>query len=532
MSQMAGDEYKLINERVGLIGAIALLVGTAMGMSIFIVPTQMAAQAGPSIILAILVSVIPMIFGVLLLLQLGGAIPVAGGIYVYASRLIGPFWGLIGVALPSFAVCAYLIFAAYGFAGYLTGTFFDPGVLSWLFTSLGAGSDGAAVFSRIVVHTLIVWALLGTFLVINYVGIQIVVRVQIALVCLLIAGLLTFIVGGLFAFEPSNLTPMFPDGDGEPFEENYTPFLLAVILLFIPFQGFTMIIEIGEELENPIKNIPRVLALGMALVTVIATALVIVLVAAVPWQDTVDPETGEAVDAGLIADSVGGSFLPDGAIIVISIAALIAAATTVNTLLTSYSRTIMRAARDEVIPPHFATLHDEHDTPYMAILALTVPTLVITPFVIGLDNLGRLDDAGVLTAGSVLAPVAETEMLDWLVVLIVTGIFFTFIMGAIALWRLPTVFPQRYEFSFYKLPLPVLRVVAIGNAITCVAFTLLVATTAPSALLVVLSWIVLSAVIHQWRIRRYAEDGVDLEAQMALLHKHERLDSGDDNGND
>ena len=90
-TNMPAEEYKLIDEQVGLWGAVALLVGTAIGMSIFVVPTQMAAVAGPSVTLAILASVVPMLLGVLLLLQLGGAIPVAGGIYVYGSRLVGPF---------------------------------------------------------------------------------------------------------------------------------------------------------------------------------------------------------------------------------------------------------------------------------------------------------------------------------------------------------------------------------------------------------------------------------------------------------
>ena len=101
---MAAEEFKLIDEQVGLWGAVALLVGTAIGMSIFVVPTQMAAEAGPSVILAILASVVPMLLGVLLLLQLGGAIPVAGGIYVYGSRLVGPFWGMLGVSVPVLAV--------------------------------------------------------------------------------------------------------------------------------------------------------------------------------------------------------------------------------------------------------------------------------------------------------------------------------------------------------------------------------------------------------------------------------------------
>ena len=101
------SDYKLISEQVGLWGAVALLVGTAVGMSIFLVPTQILARAGLSITVAILVSVVPMVFDVLGPLQLGGAIPVAGGAYVDASRLIGPYFGMLGVFIPVLAIWAY-----------------------------------------------------------------------------------------------------------------------------------------------------------------------------------------------------------------------------------------------------------------------------------------------------------------------------------------------------------------------------------------------------------------------------------------
>jgi len=236
------SEYKLITEEVGLWGAVALLVGTAVGMSIFLVPTQMLARAGPSITVAVLISVVPMVFGVLGLLQLGGAIPVAGGAYVYASRLIGPYFGMLGVFVPVLAIWAYLLFAALGFAEYLQ-VFHCP-VPNTTFG--GVGVVAAA------------WALLGGFLVLNYLGIQMVARVQLTLVGLLLVGLVMFVVVGLLELDTSRYGTLFPsegtaaDGTPAPFDDGgLAPFFLAVVLLYVPFQGFTMIVEIGEELKTP-----------------------------------------------------------------------------------------------------------------------------------------------------------------------------------------------------------------------------------------------------------------------------------------
>lgn len=485
---MAADEHKLIDERIGLWGAVALLVGTAIGMSIFVVPTQMAASAGPSITLAILASLVPMVLGVLLLLQLGGAIPVAGGVYVYGSRLVGPYWGLIGVTVPVLGVWSYLLFAALGFANYLDG----------LLASL-AGTT--------VPTTLAVWGLLGCFLVLNYVGIRIVTKVQIGLVLVFLAALLTFIVGVAPAVETANYQPLFP---AELYDGSLAPFLLAVVLLYIPFQGFGMIIEIGEELENPVRNIPRVLAIGMGIVTVVTVGVVVVLAGAVPWRETINPETGEAYAAGLTAVSEG--LLPTPAVLFVGVGALVAAATTVNTLYTSYSRTVMRAARDEVIPDVFADVHGRFDTPHRAILLLGAGPLLAAPLVPVVDR----------------TLLSHIDILDWLVVVVVSAIFIAFAVGGVALWNLPSVFPQRYEHSIYKLPMPVLKVVAVGNVLVSTAFTLLVAASAPSALLFLAVYIALVTLGYVYRIRAYADEDIDLKARMALLHKHERIGTPDE----
>jgi len=483
------SEYKLVTEQVGLWGAVALLVGTAVGMSVFVVPTQMLATAGPSIAVAVLVSVVPMALGVLGLLQLGGAIPVAGGAYVYTSRLVGPFFGMVGVFVPVLAIWAYLLFAALGFAEYLR-------FVAIHFTGATFGDAGVVV---------VVWLVLGGFLLLNYFGLQLVTRVQLVLVGVLVAGLVAFIVAGAFEVEAGNYADLFPDegtdtgGDPAPFAGgSLAPFFLAVVTLYVPFQGFTVVVEIGEELENPIENIPRVLAIGMGIVTVLSVAAVVVLAGVVPWQEArrvVDEGGGLALALAEFADGA-----PPGTAVLVAVAALVGAATTVNTLFTTYSRTIMRAGRDDVLPRGFATLHEEHATPYRAIALLGGPPLLLAPVVVAADGALAVD------------------VLDWLVTVVVTGIFVVFALLGVGLWRLPTVFPARYEHSFYRLPRPVLRVVAVGNSLVSVALVVLVGFSQPSALVLVLAWVGLAYVVYRYRLR---VDTGDLKERMRGLDSHE-----------
>ena len=482
-------EYKLINERVGMWGAVALLVGTAIGMSIFVVPTQMLVVAGPSITVAILISVIPMVLGVLGLLQLGGAIPVAGGAYVYASRLVGPFAGMLGVTVPVLAIWSYLLFAALGFANYLQFFALEFAVVPEVPT-LAA-----------------VWALLGAFLVLNYFGIRLVAQIQLALVAMLLLGILTFIGVGAFEVETSNYTPLFPSegtaADGEtaaPFADSIAPIFLAIVTLYIPFQGFTMIVEIGEEMENPIKNIPRVLAIGMTIVSILSIGVVFVLAGIIPWEEA--PVLFDAEERGGGLALALTEVAPTWAGAAVAIAALVGAATTINTLFTSYSRTIMRAARDDVLPPVFATLHDEYNTPFWAIGLLGVPPLVFAPAVIYVDGL------------------VAVAALDWLVAVVVTGIFSVFAFLGLAIWRLPKLFPDRYEHSFYRIPKPALKVVAIGNAVVSSLLALLVGLSQPSALALVLAWIALTYVFYRYRLRTHTGEG-SLKDSMKGLDTHE-----------
>lgn len=458
-------DSSLIDQDISLFKALMLLVGTALGMSIFIVPTQMLAQAGPSIIIAVLISVIPMIFAAAMLLQLSAAVPVAGGIYIYASRLVGPFWGLISlIVMPLITVWAYLLFAAIGFAQYL------PILVNFL---------PVAVDIPITVGALV---LLFTFILVNYFGIKTAANTQTIMVTLLLIGLFTFIVGGLTNFDSANFSPLFPSGEGEPFESNYGPFLLAVVLLYIPFQGFAMIIELGEEIDDPSKNIPYALIIGMGLVTILVLGLIAALVGSVPWEEAINPETGEPVEGGLATVMMEKS--PGWSIATIAIGALVAAATTVNAMITSFSRTLMAASRDNMLPKIFSELNKKYNTPSNAVLLIGVPPV-----------LGAL-------LHNTLNSLTPIDLLDWLVVIVVSGIFISFIISSLALWRLPKKFPKLYENAWYKFPKPVVKFLAVSNILISTAFMYMIARTAPTALLFLTMGTLVGIIIYKIQTKR------------------------------
>jgi basic amino acid/polyamine antiporter, APA family len=453
--------YKVVDRQIGLLGGVVLLVGTVIGMSVFLLPGALIGDAGPSIIAALLLTAAPMVFSVLLLLQLGGALPVAGGIYVYASRLVSPFWGVVTIWLVIPAIWAILLFTGIGFAQFATLLLpFD------------------------VAEPILVAAVLAVFILLNLRGVTLVTGIQLVMVVGILIGFAAFIIPGLFQIDTANYTPMFPAG--------VEPFLIAVVALYIPFQGYSMIIELGEELDDPIKNIPRVLLIGMALAVVLSLLLVVVFVGLDRWDILGAYEVGGVAQAGsdYLAPAVGA---------VVATAAILGAFTTLNALITSYSRTLMRAARDEVLSSKLAAIHPSTDVPHWAILTLTIPPLLLAPLE--------------------LPPVLLSVFLALII------LFGTFI-SAFALWNLPKRFPEAYEHSIYKLPMPVLKIAAVGAAVSSLAFWLIIFIQAVAIIVAILAIAISGYLYYLVRKRRYGRDGIDLDARLALLHSHEAGEAG------
>lgn len=464
-------EFKIIDKKIGLLGATALTVGNAVAITMFLLPAHLLGEgAGPSVALAAAVTAIPTVFSVLLMLQLGGSMPAAGGSYVYVSRLISPFWGFIlpWVSIP--AVWLGLIYTAYGFAEYIR--FFLP-------LSLELPLLATAVTIPMVSIEALIWASLIPFLFLNLFGIRFVTTIQFILVAVIIGGMLLFIAPGAAVIDTTNYTPMFPEG--------YGPFVVAAVSLFIGMYGFGLALNIGEEIENPIQNIPRVIALSTVIGVSLMIGIVIVAVGALHWTEWAGAEAGIAV--------VGMEFLPWWAAAIVAIAAVVGALTTINTIYVNFSRLVMRAARDEVIPPSFADVNDRFDSPNRAVLLIGVPAIVLVPVS--------------------PSPVVMSIVLS-------LALLLSIIFLALAAFQLPRVFPQRYEYSFYRLPKPVLYTAVAGGVLIPGVFWILLMTQMPLVGAAIIGWIAIGYPVYRYRIRRYEARGIDLETRMKQLHEHEQ----------
>jgi len=444
----------VLTERIGLSGVLALVVGNAISIPIFVLPGPLSGLAGPSVLLAALVAAIPASLVVLYNAQLGSAMPVAGGLYVYISRLTAPFWGfLVPFTLP-IVNWAGLLFTAIGFAEYTR--FFFP----------NAPQDA------------LVYGFLLFVLLINLVGIKTVARAQIVFVGFLFLSLLTFIVPGLFAIDPGNYTPAFPDGLGG--------FGLAIVALYYPYLGFGLVTELGEEIDDPGRTIPLALFVGIGIVSLFYVALIGVLVGAVPVSE-ISEEAAVAVAAT--------EFLPGYLANFVALGAIFAVASTVNTTLLVSSRTVMRAARDGILPSQLSRIHPRFGTPYVSILALGVPPLV-------------------------LAAVIEREVVAlsvFIALAVLTAMFFS----AIALWNLPREFPEHYANATLRLRRNRgLLVAVVGGLVVSAGLWIISLVQLPLAGLLLYSWFALGYLYYRFKIANQEGEG-DLYVRMVTLDDHE-----------
>src|SRR6266446_4220827 len=255
---------------LGPAAAMAMVVGHIIGTGVFLVPSAMARATGSAglVFLVWIVGGALSLFGALTIAELGAAMPEAGGAYVYLKRGFGPLWGflfgwmnnLVGKPASISTIAAgFLIFVG----------FFVPGVRTPIFT-LHLNVPFTAHSSEFVFTWAQPLAAAAIALVsfINYLGVRLAGRLQVALTCVKIGAILAVVVlGFLFAgkrapsaqpFLPSSLNLSMLAG-----------FLTAMVGALWAYDGWIDLTFAGSEIVEPQKNIPRALVGGTITVGVI-----------------------------------------------------------------------------------------------------------------------------------------------------------------------------------------------------------------------------------------------------------------------
>jgi basic amino acid/polyamine antiporter, APA family len=321
---------------IGLRGVVATLVGFVVGAGIFLLPGELAATAGPAVVISYALASILVAFSCVIGAFVSGIVPVSGASFVYSTKMTSPLLGFLMIWAIIAGASMGVAFVAHGFAQYV-------GVLL-------PGSNKTLVAVMIVLF----------FGGINLLGAVASVKAQTLMVVTFVATVLVFSVVGIAQIDTDLLVPFTPNG--------YGPVLMAAVPAFFSFGGFLMIIDIGGEIKNPSRTIPLGLLISFLLIWLCYSAVSLTIVGSIPWQMLADIDAPVATVAGII--------FPDWAIDIIPCAVLAAAATSINAMLLAYSRDVYVLSRVRIFPEILSTISKKHGEPSYAVALLTVTSVI------------------------------------------------------------------------------------------------------------------------------------------------------------
>jgi APA family basic amino acid/polyamine antiporter len=245
--QEQADQWgERLPRQIGLVNAVAVLVGITIGSGIFRVPATVAAQLhdpGPVILCWILGGVVAL-FGALTIAELAGAMPRSGGIFAYLLESFGPMpafvfgWTELAVIRASALGATSTIFAEY--LGY--------------FVPLTASQVRYVAAAAIVVIGLI-----------NYIGVQ---RAAAVMTYATSAKYVAAMALGALAFTASSggashFTPAWGSG------LHVSLLATALISVMWTYDGWADLSFMGGEVRNPQRTLPLALILGTVCVMLV-----------------------------------------------------------------------------------------------------------------------------------------------------------------------------------------------------------------------------------------------------------------------
>lgn len=436
---------------LGLPEVTFIAIGGTIGGGIFVFTGIVFKITGQALPIAYTLAVIPVFISMLPLAMLGSAIPTVGGNYKYPSRMISPGLAFVGIWI------------------YALASFFGQIPLY----AIGCAKYAQAIFPEISI-TLFALALVTLFLVINVLGVKFAAQIQGILVLILISALLYYAYSGFTEINIPNFSNMLEKGSGN--------LLLGVALLTFTYFGSNAIIELGGEIVNPGKVIPRAYFIAFPIIAFIYILVAIATVGAVPLENLktyAEPliSVSEAIcsKGGVLFFIIGG--------------AILALTTTLNALFLYGTKSLMMIVSDGIFPEKIGKVNKRFGTPHILLFFVWIFSVI-----------------GIISGFS-LQTLASYAALGGLI------IFFPVMLASM---KFPSLYPEHYNKSGFKLK-GFWRWFCPGIGILMVFFFGLILIVDLKTPLKIGCFIlfVISGIIYYWLRKRYLKtQGIDLNDLM------------------
>jgi len=365
---------------------VFIAIGFTIGGGVFVFTGIVFKITGPALPIAYALAVIPVFISMLPIAMLGSAIPTTGANYKYPSRMVSPGLAFVGI----------WVYGVASFVGQIP------------LYALGCAKYVQVYFPDLSVPMVAVGILTFIFIV-NLLGAKLAAQIQGIFVIILLAALIYYSVSGVVAIDPQNFSNMFAKGLPNLF--------LGTALLTFTYVGANGIIELGGEIINPGKVIPRAFFIAFPIILVVYVLVAIATVGAVPAQVLLDSNEPLISVGRLTVGKTGLFFFVTGG-------AILALITTLNALFIVGTKSLLMIVQDKLLPGWFGRLNTRFGTPHILLTMIWICSV-----------------AGIVSGFS----------LETLASYATLGVLIIFIPIQIASIRLPKLYPDRYRKSGFKL---------------------------------------------------------------------------------
>ena len=385
--EVAGGEVKLARE-ITFLDATMMGVGAMMGGGVFVLMGLAAGVSGNGVLLALFLNGFITIPTLLVYAELGSASDDAGGGYLWVKQGLGQPFGFLGGWFSWFShviACSLYSIASAAFIVTIL-RYIQP---DWLPADLHAFQPfpQAAPWFHLGILQAGAVGLAALFIGLNYIGVKVGIKTENVINSVVLVAVAGFIAAGLYSVwrDPEvvrqNLTPFWMPGDTLG---NMSSVFLSMGITFIAFEGYEIISQTSEEIQNPRRNIPRAIwacfLIAWAIVLLVAfIALGATKVPAGFVGAACDPPQAWCYLGGLKERAiieVANQFLPYGTLVIAG-SALLLQLTALNATIYSSSRVSFAMGRDGNLPRFFGRVHATRRTPHYAVLASGVLVLAM-----------------------------------------------------------------------------------------------------------------------------------------------------------
>jgi len=337
--------------------------------------------------------------------ELGAALPGSGGPYVYLREAYRPFG--FGALMSFVFIFQVMLVAPLSIAGGAVG-FAD--YLGFYWTSMSPLAHNATAAGVCIAVT----ALL-------YRDIRSIGRLAVVMLAVAIGTIAWVIGAGLVSLgsipRPASAAPSAGDA-------GWHAIGAAGLLAMYNYGGYNNVCNIGDELRDPQRTLPRAIVLSIAAVVVLYITMSAVVLAVVPWQEV---ERTRAIASLFIARTFADPSTGQIAAVVMTALILFITASSLYAVVLGYSRIPFAAARDGQFFRAFAHVHPTKHFPDVSLLTIAAVALPFCFFTLG-------------------------QLVNWLIQVQILLQFVWQCVGVILLRRYRPDIPKPFRMWFYPGP--------------------------------------------------------------------------------